>query len=49
VGWRARGGRPGVGRERRSAGAGGEGVAGFGPRVGPAGGGEGFSLFLFTF
>jgi hypothetical protein len=27
----------------------GRGGRGFGPRFGPAGGGEGFSLFLFTF
>jgi hypothetical protein len=47
AGWRARGGRPEMGRERRSAGA--RGGRGFGPGVGPAGGGEGFSLFLFTF
>jgi hypothetical protein len=48
AGWRARGGRPEMGRERRSAAArgGGEG-RGFGPRVGPAGGGEGFFLFFF--
>jgi hypothetical protein len=50
AGWRARGGRPEMGREkRRSAGARGGGGRGFGPGVGPAGGGEGFSLFLFTF
>jgi hypothetical protein len=49
AGWRARGGRPEMGRERRwSAGARGGG-RGFGPGVGPAGKGESFSLFLFTF
>jgi hypothetical protein len=48
AGWRARGGKPEVGRERRSAGA-----RGGRPRVWagsrPSRGGEGFSLFLFTF
>jgi hypothetical protein len=49
AGWRARGGRPKMGRARRSAGAWEGEVAGFGPGFGPAGRGEGFSLFLFTF
>jgi hypothetical protein len=50
-GCRARGSRPKLGRMRGSAGAweGGGGVAGVGPRFGPTGRGESFSLFLFTF
>jgi hypothetical protein len=46
AGWRARGGRPKMGRERRSVGAGEGGGRGFGPGFGPAGRGEGFSLFF---
>jgi hypothetical protein len=49
AGWRARGSRPKMGRMRRSAGVWEREVAGVGPRFGPAGRGEGFSLFLFTF
>jgi hypothetical protein len=48
-GCRARGSRPKMGRMRRRAGAWEGGVAGVGPRFGPTGRGEGFSLFLFTF
>jgi hypothetical protein len=48
-GCRARRSRPKLGRMRRSAGAWEGGVAGLGPEIGPAGRGEGFSLFLFTF
>jgi hypothetical protein len=43
----ARGGRPKMGRERRSAGAWEGRGRGFGPEAGPAGRGESFSLFLF--
>jgi hypothetical protein len=49
AGWRARGGKPKMGRERRSAGAWEGGGRGFGPGFDPAGRGESFSLFLFTF
>jgi hypothetical protein len=50
AGWRARARRqardgPREGERGRE----GRGGRGFGPGVGPAGGGEGFSLFLFTF
>jgi hypothetical protein len=48
AGWRARGGRPKMGRKRRSAARGKRGGRGLGPEFGPAGGGESFSLFLFT-
>jgi hypothetical protein len=46
---RARGGRPKMGRKRRSAARGKGRGRGLGLGFGPAGGGEGFSLFLFTF
>jgi hypothetical protein len=49
AGWRARGGRPKMGRKRRSAGAWERGGRGLGPGFGPAGGGGSCSLFLFTF
>jgi hypothetical protein len=48
-GWRARGGRPELGRMRRVRARGKGGGRGLGPGFGPAGGGESFSLFLFTF
>jgi hypothetical protein len=49
AGWRVRveAGRDGPREEER--GREGRGGRGFGPGVGPTGGGEGFSLFLFTF
>jgi hypothetical protein len=48
-GCRARGSRPKLGRMRGSAGAWEGGVAGVGPRFGPTGRGEGFSLFFLLF
>ena len=38
-----------VGPNAEECGRVGRGVAGLGPEIGPAGRGEGFSLFLFTF
>jgi hypothetical protein len=49
AGWRARESRPKMGRMRRSAGVWEREVAGVGPRFGPTGRGEGFSLFFLLF
>jgi hypothetical protein len=49
AGWRARGSRPKMGRGERERGRAGRCGCGFGPGNGPAGGEEGFSLFLFIF